>query len=134
MNVAAVMNELATRLATISGLRTFGYLPQSVAPPAAIVSFPEVYTYDTTHGRGVDSMTVPIYVLVGNVHEPSARDQLAAYMDGSGARSVKAVLKGGTYTAFSTHRVRDAAVDVYRIGSVEVLGCQFNVDITGPGD
>lgn len=133
MNVADVMDELAGQLDTIDGLRVFGYVPKSVAPPAAIVSFPEIYTYDTTFGRGVDTMTIPIYVLVGNVHDRSAKEQIAQYMDGSGTHSIKAVLRAGTYTAFATQRVRDVIVDVYQMNEMELLGAMFNVDITGSG-
>lgn len=134
MNIATVMDQLGTQLDTIADLRVFPYVPKSVSPPAAIVSFPEVYTFDTTMGRGVDSMTIPVYVLVGNVYDRSARDLLAVYMAGSGASSIKAVLKAGIYTAFGTHRVRDVVVDVYQMTNVELLGAMFSIDITGPGE
>lgn len=134
MNVADVMTELADQLDTIDGLRVFDHVPKSVTPPAAVVAFPDVYTYDRTMGRGSDAMTIPVYVLIGNVHDRSARTLLGAYMDGTGDASIKAVLKAGTYTAFSTHRVRDVTVDVYQMAGVDLLGAQFNVDITGPGE
>lgn len=134
MNIANIQTELATQLDTIVGLRVFAYIPQTITPPAAIVAPPEAYTYDTTYGRGVDSLTIPIFVLIGSVHDRSANARLAAYIDGSGASSFKAVLRAGVYTAFSTHRVRDVTVDVYSMNGVEYLGAMFSVDITGPGD
>ena len=133
MNVASVMDELATQLDTIAGLRVSAFIPKTVTPPQAIVGFPEVYTYDIALGRGSDSMTIPIYVLVGAVSDRTARDRLAAFMDGSGASSFKAVLRAGTYTAFSTQRIKQVVTDAFVMNGVEYLGAMFSVDITGPG-
>ena len=133
MNVAAVMDQLAAQLDTISGLRVSAFIPKTVTPPQAIVGFPETYTYDAAFGRGSDAMTVPVYVLVGAVSDRTARDRLAAFMDGSGASSFKAVLRAGAYTAFSTQRVKQVTTDAFAVNGVEYLGAMFSVDVTGPG-
>lgn len=133
MNLGDVMDEISTRLDTIAGLRCFAWPNPSVAPPAAVVLYPEEYIFDATYGRGLDRLSLPVVVVVGKVSERSTRDALAAYVNGSGASSVKAVLESGTYTAFDFVRV--AAVDFGErtIAGTPYQGAQFTLDIAGSG-
>lgn len=94
MNLADVMDELAARIETIDGLQVFSFPPDNVAVPAAVVTYPEAYDYDATYSRGSDRLTIPMVVMVGKASDRSSRDQLSAYADGSGARSIKAVVEG----------------------------------------
>jgi len=133
MNLAAVMDAVSTRLDTIANLRCFAYPPAKLTPPAAVVSYPETYTFDETYGRGSDRMTLPVVLVVGRVSDRSARDELGAYCNGTGARSVKAVLQSGTYTAFDSLRVVSIDFDVVSIAGVDYLAALFDLDIFGPG-
>ena len=133
MNLADVMDEVAAALGTITGLRVHAHPPGQVHPPAAVVSYPETYTFDGTYGRGMDRLTLPVVVVVGKASDRGARDALAAYADGSGARSVKAVVEAGTYTACDTAVVTGAEFDVVTIGGQDYLAALFTVDITGQG-
>lgn len=133
MNLADVMQAVSDRLDTIDGLRCFAYPPATVSPPAAIVSYPHAYTYDETYGRGMDRMTLPVVVVVGKVSDRSARNQLGAYVDGSGAASVKAVLESGTYTAFDSVRVESVEFDVVPIAAIDYMAALFTLDIAGSG-
>lgn len=133
MNLANVMDQVAAQLDTIADLRCFGYPPDSVSPPAAWPTYPEDYTYDETYGRGMDRMTLGVMVVVGKITDRSSRDELAAYVNGSGAKSVKAVLEAGTYTALHTLRVASAEFDVVRIAATDYIAARFDLDIAGPG-
>jgi hypothetical protein len=133
VDLGDVMDAVATQLDTITGLRCFAYPPDSITPPAAIVSYPEELTFDATYDRGADTMTLPVIVAVGKVHDRTTRDLVAAYVDGSGASSIKAVLEAGTYTAFDTVRVVRAEFDVVRIGAADYLAALFDLDIIGDG-
>ncbi len=133
MDLAAVMDALAARLDVIDGLRVHAYPIGSVTPPAAVLSYPDDYTYDATYQRGMDRMTLPLVLVVGKASDRTARDRLSAYVNGSGASSVKAVLESGAYTAFHTLRVVDADFDVVRIADVEYVAAVFSLDITGAG-
>lgn len=135
MNIASVMDELATELDTITELRVFAYPPDKVDPPTAIVGFPESVTYDTTMGRGVDSIEFPVYVMVGRWPDRTSRDKLAPYMSGSGASSIKAVLLAGKpWTAMSSVRVASAEVDIVTVAGMDYLTAIFTVNVTGQGD
>jgi len=133
MDLAAVMDAIGDRLDTIDGLRVHNYPVGSVTPPAAVVSYPEDYTYDGTYGRGMDRMTLPVVLVVGKASERTARDRLAIYVNGSGASSVKAVLESGAYTAFDEVRVMSADFDVVRIAATDYIAAVFDLDIAGQG-
>lgn len=133
MNLADVMDEIATRLDTLAGLRVFAHPPGSVTPPAAIVAYPETYTFDATYGRGMDRLTLPVVLVVGKASDRAARDALAAYVDGSGASSIKALIEGGTYTTFHTVRVNGVEFDPITIGGTEYIAALFDLDIAGQG-
>lgn len=132
MDLADVMDAISARLDTIDGLRVF--LPgQKISPPAAVVLFPETLTFDETYGRGMDRLSLPVSLAVGRVSDRSARKQLAAYCDGAGPSSVKAVLESGTYTAFDEVRVESIDFDyVTHEGSV-LAEALFTLDIAGSG-
>ena len=133
MILSDVMDELATQLGTISGLRVFGFPPDSVVPPAAIVTYPEQIDYDATYGRGADEMVLPLMVVVGKMSDRATRDLLSVYCDGSGDSSVKAVLEDGTYTSFDSIRVASVAFDVVTIGGTGYLNAEFTLQIMGQG-
>lgn len=132
MNLVDVRREVAERLDTIAGLRCHATMPLKVTPPAAWTA-PESITFDATYGRGSDEMGLSVVVVIGRASERSAHDDLAAYCDGSGARSVKAVLESGTYTAFDLVRVVAAEFDVVTIAQVDYLAALFDLAIAGPG-
>lgn len=133
MNVADVMDQLGDALDTITGLRVFRYPPDSIVPPAGIVAYPESVQYAESYRRGMDRITVPIVVVVGKVSDRSSAVELAAYMSGSGSKSIKAVVDGGTYTAMDSVTVMEAEVDVFTMGPVDYIAATFEVDVVGQG-
>lgn len=133
MNLADVMDEVGAAAETITGLRVAPYWADRVTPPAAVIAWPDRYDYDATFGRGADRLTLPLIVLVGRVDQRTARDALAAYADGSGARSIKAAVEAGTYTACDSVRVQDCEFSVITVAAVEYLAGTFALDIIGTG-
>jgi hypothetical protein len=133
MDLGDVMDAIATRLDTIDGLRCYAWPVPKITPPAAIVMFPTNLDYDATYGRGMDRITLPVLIVAGRVGDRPTRDRLAAYADGSGTRSVKAVLESGTYTAFDSVRVTGAQFDPVDIAGVDYEAAVFTLDIAGQG-
>lgn len=133
MNLATVMTEIAAQLDTIDGLRVYAFPPDSVAPPAAVVSYPEGYDYDATYQRGADSVTLPVVVVVGKPSDRSTVERLGKYADGSGPFSVKQVVEAGNYTAFEAVRVMDVDFDAVDIGGTTYMAALFSLDIGGKG-
>lgn len=129
------MDELAAELDTIAGLRVFAYPTDSVPAPAAVVGYPEKITFDQTMGRGVDKITFPIFVVVGRVTDRSARDLLSVYCDGTGAKSVKAVLNAGApWVAMASVRTGDIDFTTVTVAGIDYLTAVFTVDVYGTGD
>lgn len=133
MNLGNVMQELADQIDTIAGLRAYAYPPDTINAPAAVVTYPDSYTYDATYGRGSDRLELPVVVLVGKVSDRASRDNLSRFVNGSGADSIKTVVEAGTYTAFDTVRVTGAVFDVIAIAAVEYLAATLTLDIAGQG-
>lgn len=134
MNLANVMDQVAARLDTITGLRVYEFPPDNLAPPAAWIGYPEGYEFDTTYGRGTDRIAnLPVIVAVARVSDRAARDLVGAYVDGAGPASVKQVVESGTYTAFDTVRVTGVTFDILTRGGTDYLAALFMLDIIGPG-
>jgi hypothetical protein len=133
MNLRDVMDELAARLDTITGLRVHAQPVGRVTPPAAVLSYPERIEFDATYRRGGDRMSLPLVVVVGRPVDPSTREALGAYCDGTGARSVKAVLESGTYTTLHELTVTTVDFDAVSIAGVDLMAAMFTIDVIGTG-
>ena len=118
---------LATNLATITGLRTAALMPDNPNPPIAIVQ-PESIAYDDTFGRGMQTYTFTIVVLVGRVAERSAQNAIDAFCASTGASSIKLALEsdktlGGT--AFDLRVTDMRAYASIAVGEVNYLAAEF---------
>lgn len=134
MDVAAVMDEIAVELRTITGLRVFAFPPDNMAVPAAIIGYPETITYDVSMGRGTDKMDFPIFLMVSRITDRTARDVIAPYISGSGTKSVKTVIRNGKpWVAMSDVRVASATVEMVTMAGVDYLAAVFTVNVYGNG-
>jgi hypothetical protein len=134
MNLKNLMDEAATVLATITGLRVTAWPPGSVVPPAGIVSYPNRIEYQTTYGRGVNVIRgLPFVLVVGKATERSARDTASAWTAGSGAASVVAAMEAHSWTSCDDLTVTAADFDVVTIAGVDYLAAMFEADAIGPG-
>jgi hypothetical protein len=135
MDLAAVMDEVKAKLvAALPTLNVFAYPPGSVTPPAAVITYPDRIDLGVTYQGGMSRIeSLPVVVVVGKVSDPDARDTIAAYVKGSGASSVPAILEAGPFVAFSTLNVVDVEFSTYQEASTTYLAATFHLDITGPG-
>jgi hypothetical protein len=136
MNLQAVREEIAARLATIEGLNTFPYRPDKIVPPAAFPDLPERIDYDGSYERGMDAMPLPVNVLVGKMSAQASHEQIAAYVAGEGPRSFKATLDSSPsnpYTSCDDVHVKSVEFAIFTIAGVDYLAASFSVDITGNG-
>lgn len=133
MILTDVMDELATQLDTITGLRTHAFPPDgATAPPVAFPGYPE-FDFDGTYVRGMDQWTMPVYVVVGMPNDRAARERIGPFISGSGSSSIKQVLEAGTYAAFDSLRVMSGVVEVIDIAGTSYLAGVFQVDVVGSG-
>jgi len=90
--LSEIRTGIATNLGTISGLRTSAYVPDEPKPPIAII-FPENISFDTAFGRGLDTYTFTVQVIVSKISDRNAQSNLDGYCNPSGASSIKAALE-----------------------------------------
>jgi hypothetical protein len=129
-----VMEQLATRANTIEGLRGFDIPLGPINPPTFFLELPEDINFDGTYGRGMDSLTLTGVLLIGKAESRASAVAIRPYLNGSGDKSIKAVLEFGTYTAMDTVHVSRAELAVYTYAAVAYLGAEFTINITGSGE
>lgn len=133
IDLNAVMDAIGTRLVGVTGLRVYDYAADAASPPAAIVALPETVEYDVVMGRTADRAVIPVTVLVGKVSDRVARDQLAQYVSGTGAQSIKTAIEGGSDPNLGgvahTVRVTAARIEVVTIQAIDYLGASFDCEV-----
>ena len=122
---------LATRLATITGLRTSAQIPEQPNPPQAIV-YPQRITYDGAFSRGHDEYLFTILVVVGRAGERSAQTALDAYCSGSGASSIKTAVEADSTLggkAFDCRVTEMTGQGSLTVGDATYLTAEFTVQV-----
>lgn len=92
-SISSIRSGLATRLATISGLRTSATMPDNPNPPIALI-MPTSVSYDDTFKRGMQTYVFNVLVIVGRVDERTAQNNLDAYVSSTGTSSIKLAIEG----------------------------------------
>lgn len=124
LNLNTAMDAIGTALGTVTGLRVFDFKPGSAQPPFAFVDLPTI-TYDYTKGRGTDRAEFPVLVAVGSASDRASRDEIGAYLAGSGSSSIKTALDSA-----GLRRVGDAEpVDLVLAEGIYVA-YRFTVEVT----
>ena len=131
-SLSSIRSGIATNLGDISSLTVFGYVPDSIEPPTAVVGVVDNIEYDSTMARGSDTYNIPIYMYVSREDAELSQDSLDYYLDGSGSTSVKSAIEGDTTLGgvVSSARVVEASnYGVYTVNSIDYLGVEFSVEI-----
>ena len=134
-SLTALRAGLATRLATISGLRASATIPDNPSPPIAVV-MPGRITYDTAFGRGSDEYTFDVMLIVGRVADRASQNNLDAYCASSGSASIKAAIEADRYlggSALDTRVTEMRDQGPLAIGDVTYLTATFAVTVIAAG-
>jgi hypothetical protein len=131
--VSQVATGLQTRLATISGLRTFNYQPEQENPPFA---YPQINSinYHRAYQGGDVVMDWTVYVIVGRWLDRTAHEALDDYLSYSGSKSVRAAIEGDPTLGgvCSTLIVRSGAdITSLDAGGAQFLVIQMQVEVHG---
>lgn len=131
--VNAVATAIATKLATINGLRTYTYQPEQLTPPVAYPELTQV-VYHRTMGNGgaLTQMEWLVHVIVGRYTDRTAHDLLDQYLSATGAKSVRAAIEsddtlGGVVQAI----ILSTSADITSLtsGDAEFLQIQFTLTV-----
>lgn len=129
MSVTAIRDGLAANLSRITSLRTFASLPENPNPPIAVIS-PSNINYDASMGRGLDTYTFTITVIVGRADGRSAQDKLDLYVASTGSSSIKVAVESDRKLGGACKDLRVTAMNSYGslpIGEVQYLAAEFDV-------
>ena len=132
MNPSQVRDGLKTRLQTITGLRAYDLIPDTVVPPCAIVGQLD-FTFDIDNARGLDQAQVDVLVIVQRFSERAGQDKLDGYLAGSGASSIKAAIEGDRTLGgtVNTLRVTGAEAGTYESQGIQFLSYRYRITIWG---
>jgi hypothetical protein len=75
----------------IEGLRCYAFVPESIELPAVVIT-PTGARFDTAFGRGTDTWSFDLNVLVSWNDSNVAQDQLDVLVTGAGERSLREVM------------------------------------------
>lgn len=131
--VSQVATGLATRLATISGLRTSAYQPEQLNPPFAFPTLNRI-EYHRAMGGGDVVMDWTVNVIVGRYVDRNAFATLDGYLSYSGATSIRAAIEGDkTLGGVCQTLVLPSGANITSLNSAdaEFLQIQFSVTVHG---
>jgi len=131
--VSQVVSGLATRLATVSGLRTSTYQPEQLNPPFAFPVLNRI-EYHRAFGGGDVQMDFTINVIVGRYTDRNAFSTLDAFLSYSGATSIRAAIEGDrTLGGVCQTLVLSSGANITSLSSAEAefLQIQFQVTVHG---
>ena len=91
-SITAIRSGLATRLGTITGLRTGATIPDNVNPPYAIIT-PTTVNYHRAFNNALSTFNFTVMVVVGRVSERTSQNSLDAYCSPSGSSSIRVAIE-----------------------------------------
>jgi hypothetical protein len=127
--ISELRTGLANNLATISGLRTTPTIPDNPNPPIAVI-LPQGVEYDNTFGRGMNTYTFAVTVIVGRVSERSGQNALDAYVSSTGSASIKLAIESDKTLngkAFDLRVTDSRNYGELTVGEVTYLSAEFTV-------
>jgi hypothetical protein len=129
-NISALRSGIKTNLSTIAGLRVSDTIPDQINPPQAILSLSSV-SFDKAMNKGLTLYTFTLTVLVARQSERSGQAKLDAYVQSSGANSIKLAIEsdrklGGaaydcTCPQVTSYGVTTIGDNIYISGEFEIL-------------
>ena len=110
--LAQIRAGLNTRLATVSGLQTYAYLPATPNLPCAFVGGPQEVTYHDSMQNGLNIWTMSVWALVSNATPTEeSQAQLDLFVSPTGTRSIRLALEGSSPPQTLSSVVADVVVD-----------------------
>lgn len=136
MNLHTVAQQMRTALDTVPGLVVPEWGVKASGLPAALVGWPESYSFTDTYGRGkAGTEDWPVIVLVAaGSNQRTAYKALAGFLGDAAPGSAVVALEAGPYTACDLVHVVNAEIDPdARYNGTPVIAAILHCTITGPG-
>ena len=105
MTPADIRAGLVDGLKSLPGLTVSPYRAANIQAPHAVIGLPQI-EYDTTMGRGGDTVSFQILVYVSRGDDELAQANLDEFLSGHGDKSLKTVIEDTTLTGLTDAMVR----------------------------
>lgn len=133
-SVSAVRQGIATNLSTILGLRAFGFVPDQIQTPVAIVA-PDTgsfLTYSTAFAGQADDMRFAVTVFVSRQWDRTSQATLDSYLDATSDDGVRTAIEsdptlGGIADDCRVLEARKYGQFDYE--GIQFYGCEFLVSV-----
>lgn len=86
LDIAAIRDGVATRLATVSGLRVHDTIPDDITPPAAVVQVASV-KYQEAFAGGLAEVRLRVTLVASKSSDRSGQNKLDAYLSSGTGQS-----------------------------------------------
>lgn len=130
-DIKAIRDGLKTRLATVSGLRTFDIVPDTFTPPAAMVAPATGALATVATMDGALDLEFVVLVLVQAVSDRGSQDALDTYLS-TGASEIRAAIESGSNTVWSfvqTGQIRNYGEFVWGSGEAAQRYLGFEIPV-----
>jgi hypothetical protein len=133
-----VAQQINTRLVALPAdppLRTIHIDPGVIAPPMAVLSYPDEIDPHGSYNRGTARMGMQLAIAVGRPLERSTPERLALWAKPSGDTSVLTWLEAEdwVHTAFDVLTVELITFGRVSFNEIEYMAVFFDLDIVGSG-
>lgn len=131
MNLNTVYDEVAAVLRTVTDVQVFDYPPNAVAPPSAIISYPDAVDYHQEYRSAASRIdNLPVVLVAGKADDRQARVLCATWASRGTAGSVPDALESASYTAIDSLTVRRVTFDTVTIAGIDYITTLFDLDIS----
>lgn len=130
-SITAIRSGLATRLATITGLRSGATIPDNVNPPYAIIA-PTSVDYHRAFNNALSTYNFTVTLVVGRVSERTAQNSLDAYCSPTGTGSIRVAIEGDKTlggVVFDTIVTGMRNYGSVTIGETNLLAAEFDIAV-----
>lgn len=136
MNLTQIMEEIATVMGGVTGLRVHAHPVRTLTPPAGVVTYPEAtgVEFHQTYGQGETTIPdIAVHLIAHNVTDRVARDTASAWLDETSPTSAVSVIEAHAWASCDEVTVRRAEFTELTVGTVEYLDVTLHLDVTVSG-
>lgn len=130
-DLAVVRAGLAAKLETIEGLRVHETAPESITPPAVVITPTEgeFIRYSTSQDDQSHDLSFLLHLFIERRSDRAGQENLDPYVATSGAQSIPAAVNGVVAgTEYAEVTVARGYGD-YTYAAEQFFGCEFEVEV-----
>jgi hypothetical protein len=135
-SLSAIRTALKTTIAaSVTGLSGYENVPESINPPAFMV-VPRTTDFQKAFGRGLDSYTFDVIVLISRRDDELAQTDLDPYITGAGTKSIRQAIFNAADLGIGVTAQVTGMADygaTYPVGNTDYVGARLTVEVLTSG-